>query len=137
MGGHGAVTELTQAGQDVAILEARARPGGRVHTIREPFSDGLHAEAGALFIPNNHHLTLKYTNLFGLPVEPRPPPAATGLFYVRGRRIVATRGAHVDWPFDLTPDEAKLGLSGLWARDVSAGPDGLGDVTAPRLPSAP
>src|SRR5438128_1903301 len=129
--------ELTQAGHDVAILEARARPGGRVHTIREPFSDGLHAEAGALFIPNNHHLTLKYTNLFGLPIEPSPPPAATGLFYVRGRRIVATRGVNVEWPFDLTPDEAKLGLSGMWEKYVSAGLDGLGDVTAPGWPSDP
>src|SRR2546428_2026618 len=113
--------ELTQAGHDVAVLEARARPGGRVHTIREPFSDGLHAEAGALFIPNNHHLTLKYTNLFGLPVEPSPPPAATGLFYVRGRRIVATRGVNVEWPFDLTPDAKKLRLSGICEQYISAG----------------
>src|SRR5438876_5761580 len=116
--------ELTQAGHEVAILEARARPGGRVHTIREPFSDGLHAEAGALFIPNNHHLTLKYTNLFGLPIEPSPPPAATGLFYVRGRRIVATRGVNVEWPFDLTPtkrspDSPACGRS-MSARDLAA-----------------
>src|SRR3989475_10995202 len=129
--------ELAQAGHEVAILEARARPGGRVHTIRKPFSDGLHAEAGALFIPNNHHLTLKYTNLFGLPIEPSPPPAATGLFYVRGRRIVAARGVNIEWPFDLTPDEAKLGLSGMWEKYVSAGLDGLGDVTAPGGPSDP
>src|SRR2546428_2383970 len=129
--GLGAGYELTQAGHEVAILEARARPGGRVHTIREPFSDGLHAEAGALFIPNNHHLTLKYTNLFGLPVEPNPPPAATGLFYLRGRRIVATTGVNVEWPFDLTPDAVKLGLSGMWGKDVSAGLAGPGYVTSP------
>src|SRR2546428_3562264 len=101
LAGLGAGYELTQAGHDVAILEARARPGGRVHTIREPFSDGLHAEAGALFIPNNHHLTLKYTNPFGLPIEPSPPPAATGPFYFRGPRLVATRGVNVARPFDL------------------------------------
>ena len=34
--------ELTKAGHDVTILEAQLRPGGRVQTIREPFSDGLH-----------------------------------------------------------------------------------------------
>ena len=47
-------------GHDVTILEARTRPGGRVHTLREPFSDGLYAEAGAARIPDNHELTLKY-----------------------------------------------------------------------------
>src|SRR6267143_1201354 len=52
--------ELTESGHDVTVLEARARPGGRVSTLREPFADGLYAEAGALFIPNNHDLTLRY-----------------------------------------------------------------------------
>ena len=59
--------ELTQLGHDVTILEARTRPGGRVHTLREPFSDGLHAEAGAARIPDHHDLTLKYVHLLGLP----------------------------------------------------------------------
>src|SRR5437773_10936236 len=71
-----AAHELTQAGHDVTILEARARPGGRVHTLREPFSDGLHAEAGALFIPSNHSLTLKYANFFSLTLRPNPPLSA-------------------------------------------------------------
>jgi monoamine oxidase len=39
--------ELAQAGHDVTILEAQLRPGGRVYTLRAPFSDGLYAEAGA------------------------------------------------------------------------------------------
>ena len=52
--------ELTQAGHDVTILEAQFRPGGRVQTLREPFSDGLYAEAGAARIPDNHDLTLHY-----------------------------------------------------------------------------
>ena len=39
--------ELMQAGHEVIILEARMRPGGRVYTIRDPFADGLYAEAGA------------------------------------------------------------------------------------------
>ena len=36
-----AAYELIQAGHDVTILEAQLRPGGRVLTLREPFSDGL------------------------------------------------------------------------------------------------
>src|SRR3954462_12442297 len=33
--GLAAAYELTQAGHDVPVLEARARPGGRVQTLRE------------------------------------------------------------------------------------------------------
>jgi len=33
------------------VLEATLRPGGRVRTLRQPFSDGLYAEAGAGRIP--------------------------------------------------------------------------------------
>jgi len=65
--------ELSQLGHDITILEARMRPGGRVHTIREPFSDGLYAEAGAARIPNSHDLTLKYVKLFDVPLEPMYP----------------------------------------------------------------
>src|ERR1700736_4229309 len=32
--------ELGRAGHDVTILESRTRAGGRVLTLREPFSDG-------------------------------------------------------------------------------------------------
>ena len=53
-----AAYELTQAGHDVTILEAQMRPGGRVLTLREPFSDGLYAEAGAARIPDTHDVTL-------------------------------------------------------------------------------
>jgi monoamine oxidase len=132
-----AAYELTQAGHDVTVLEARGRPGGRVHTIREPFSDGLHAEAGAVFIPNNHHLTLKYAGVFRLSVRPTPPPSATTLFYVGGRRVVASWGANIEWPFDLTPGETKLGVAGMWEKYIHSAMDGLGDVTAPGWPSDP
>jgi monoamine oxidase len=79
MAGLSAGYELTQAGHDVTILEARSIPGGRVHTIREPFSDGLYAEAGAARIPDNHDLTLKYVKLFDLPLEPMYPPKLSAL----------------------------------------------------------
>jgi len=75
--------ELTQLGHDVIILEARMRPGGRVHTLREPFSDGLHADAGAARIPDNHDLTLKYVKLFNLPLEPMYPSRLSALTFDR------------------------------------------------------
>ena len=79
MAGLSAGYELTQLGHDVTILEARSRPGGRVHTLREPFSDGLYAEAGAARIPDNHDLTLKYVKLFDLPLEPMYPSQLSAL----------------------------------------------------------
>jgi monoamine oxidase len=68
-----AAYELRQAGHDVTLLEARKRPGGRVLTLREPFADGLYAEAGATRIHASHDLTLKYVNSFGLNLTPFYP----------------------------------------------------------------
>src|SRR3990172_7337457 len=127
--------ELTEAGHDVVILEARERPGGRVHPLREPFSDGLYAEAGALFIPNNHDLTLRYLRLFNLPSQPSVPLFEARLFYARGQRVVANPGANVDWPFEVTPEEGRLGRLGIWHKYISAALNGLGDVTAPGWPA--
>ncbi|HYW72615.1 MAG TPA: NAD(P)/FAD-dependent oxidoreductase, partial [Pyrinomonadaceae bacterium] len=79
MAGLGAGYELTQAGHDVTILEARAVPGGRVHTLREPFADGQYAECGAARIPENHDLTLKYVKLFDVPLEPMYPSKLSAL----------------------------------------------------------
>jgi monoamine oxidase len=78
--------ELAKLGHDVTILEARLRPGGRVHTLREPFSDGLYAEAGAARIPDNHDLTLRYVKEFSLPLEPFYPDRLSALRFDRGRR---------------------------------------------------
>ena len=66
--------ELKQAGHEVIILEARDRVGGRVLTVRDPFSDGLFAEAGAARIPHDHDLTLGYADYFGLKVDSFYPP---------------------------------------------------------------
>ena len=79
MAGLSAAYELAQAGHDVTILEARTYCGGRVHTIREPFSDGQYAEAGAARIPDNHDLTLKYVKLFDVPLEPMYPSKLSAL----------------------------------------------------------
>ena len=78
--------ELAKLGHETTILEARMRPGGRVHTLREPFSDGLYAEAGAARIPANHDLTLKYVKEFSLPLEPFYPNRLSALRFDRGQR---------------------------------------------------
>jgi monoamine oxidase len=78
--------ELSKLGHDITILEARSRPGGRVHTLREPFADGLFAEEGAARIPDNHDLTLKYVKTFNLPLEPFYPAALKAIRFDHGGR---------------------------------------------------
>jgi monoamine oxidase len=86
MAGLVAAYELTQLGHDVTVLEARTRSGGRVHTLREPFSDGLFAEEGAARIPDNHDLTLKYVHQFELGLEPFYPARLNAVRFDRGSR---------------------------------------------------
>lgn len=86
MAGLVAAYELTQLGHDVTVLEARTRPGGRVHTLRKPFSDGLYAEEGAARIPDNHELTLKYVKQFELSLEPFYPARLNAIRFDRGTR---------------------------------------------------
>ena len=86
MAGLVAAYELTQLGHDVTVLEARTRSGGRVHTLREPFSDGLYAEEGAARIPDDHGLTLKYVKTFELALEPFYPSRLNAVRFDRGSR---------------------------------------------------
>jgi monoamine oxidase len=120
LAGLSAAHELRQHGRDVLVLEARGRPGGRVLTLREPFADGQHAEAGALFVPANHDLTLKFARRFRLPLQPAMPLFSAQLYYVRGRPIDPMNGSE-PWPLALTDEERNLGRAGLWQRFVEAG----------------
>jgi hypothetical protein len=66
MAGLVAAYELKRAGHRPVLLEARPRVGGRIYTLREPFTHGLYAEAGAMRIPRAHCLTMAYIQKFGL-----------------------------------------------------------------------
>jgi monoamine oxidase len=82
-----AALDLVDAGWDVVVLEARDRVGGRVHTLRAPFTHGLHAEAGGESIDNGHHDVLAMIHRFGLRTEHRAPlkPYDATVYY-QGRR---------------------------------------------------
>ena len=49
--------ELDRAGYNVLLIEASSRPGGRVSTFRDQFSDNLYSEMGAESVSYTH-LTL-------------------------------------------------------------------------------
>lgn len=85
MAGLSAAYELKQAGHEPFVLEAQGRVGGRVYTMREPFTNGLYAEAGAMRIPRSHTLTMAYIEKFGLETMPFTMGNPNGYYYVNGR----------------------------------------------------
>jgi len=115
LAGLAAAYELERAGYDVTILEARTRPGGRVHTLREPFSDGLYAEAGAARIQDSHQFTLRYARQFNLALDPFWPTEGASITRVAGKRLVVPPRTPVDLasvPLEFSAEERRLGLGG-------------------------
>jgi monoamine oxidase len=134
--GLAAAYELKEAGHDVTVLEARARPGGRVQTMRDQFSDGLYAEAGAMNVYDTHDWTLKYIKLFGLTLDQSAPSTLASVVYMRGRRMVAKQGQPVEYPLDLTAEEKRMGRRGMWEKYVLSVVKDVGDYDAAGWPSA-
>jgi monoamine oxidase len=131
--------ELTQSGHDVTILEAQLHPGGRVQTLRDPFSDGLYTEAGAARIPDNHDLTLHYVKHFGLSLVPFFPNKLSMVYLLGGKRIKTPLWTDVDLsqaPIDLTEEERRLGMSGLFKKYLNGPLNDIGDPSAPGWPGA-
>lgn len=69
MAGLVAASLLKETGHNVTILEANNRIGGRVYTIRTHYSENLYFNAGAMRIPDMHHLTFEYIKKFNLPTN--------------------------------------------------------------------
>lgn len=126
-----AAYELGRAGHDVTILEAQLRPGGRVLTLRAPFSDGLYAEAGAARILNTHDLIIRYAQGFDLKLAPFYPANGAAVNQISGQRLVGPPVAAGPLPAGLTLEEQKLGAAGMWRKYVAAVVAEIGDPAAP------
>ncbi len=116
MAGLAAAYELRRSGHEVVILEARQRVGGRIYTLREPFSPGLHGEAGAMRVPSTHALTMAYIEKFNLKLLPFTMNNPKGYHYVRDRKYrLAEAAAHLEsLGFELAPHERGKSHLGLW-----------------------
>ncbi|MDQ3820686.1 MAG: flavin monoamine oxidase family protein [Acidobacteriota bacterium] len=134
LAGLSAAYQLTEAGYDVTILEARTRAGGRVHTLREPFADGLHTEAGAMFIPDSHDLTMHYVKLFRIPLIPIPMRKRSSVLYLDGRRFNPDDWRTVNQLLNLSPEEKRLGLDGMTDKYLIPALSEIGDARSPLWP---
>jgi monoamine oxidase len=129
--------ELARAGHEITILEAQMRPGGRVLTLREPFSDGLYAEAGAGRIPDSHDLTMHYVRHFGLTLVPFYPDRLDRVLCLRGKRVRLPARSELklaQLPFDFTREEQQVGMSGLEQKYLGPAMRKIGDPSSPDWP---
>ena len=88
--------ELARAGHDVSILEARDRIGGRVLTIRSPFSNNHFAEGGAARIKQSHNLTIGYANHFNLDLDPFYATSGDYINMSNGNREIITNNTYLN-----------------------------------------
>jgi monoamine oxidase len=115
-----AAYELKQLGDDVVVLEAQNRVGGRVLTCRD-FAPGLYAEFGAMRIPRSHDITLAYCTHFSLPMRPFPMGNPKGLVHVCGLRMTMEEAQRSPerLPFQLEPHERGKSCDQLWTEAIA------------------
>jgi len=94
---------LNNTGFKIVLYEASSRVGGRVKTFREGFTSGLHAEAGAMRIPEKHELTRELCNYFKLKLIDFPAQNKNTLVFINGvhvrRSVYETNNFHFGKPY--------------------------------------
>jgi len=105
--------ELSEAGHDVTILEARAHSGGRVLTSRDSFSDAIVAEHGlGAFVPVQPDSAMAYIRRFNLPTAVAGASRLPPVYHFRGHRMVGPED-RIEWPLQLTGEEKRIGIVGM------------------------
>lgn len=115
-----AAYELKKQGHDLTILEARNRPGGRIHTLREPFAPGLYAEAGAMRIPLSHVLPLHYVREFGLELAPFTGENDQTYYFLQNRklRIAEAKARPACIPYEFAEREGVGSVQQMWRQTI-------------------
>jgi monoamine oxidase len=121
---------LHKSGTPVIVLEAQARPGGRVLTVRAPFDDGLHAEGGPTRFAGMHGAVLRAARAYKLPLVPLAVSGAD-VTAVHGRPASTLQGQRA-WMLDLKPDEQMMMPAKLLDRYVGELPREMDDPRASR-----
>ena len=140
LAGLAAAHELVRSGHDPTVIEAQSRPGGRVHTLRDPFTGELYAEAGAMFAGGPH--VSRFAEEFGIEfVSPGTGSGGSGSFQyvVRGERFPIPRGGEApepEWPLALSDAERRMGLDGMWGEYVMGAVPEVGNPFDPAWPPA-
>lgn len=110
---------LAAAGHEVTLFEANNRIGGRIYTLREPFTNGLYAEAGAMRLPTQDHLVFHTIDKLGVKTNrffqvdvfkdtidtDHPEPAHNSWIFVDGikmrrREYMESKGAGLKYPLE-------------------------------------
>lgn len=77
--------ELAERGHDVRVFEARARPGGRLHTVQIGEST---VELGGTRFAKDHHRTLRWIRRMGLETVPMYPDRGRLVRLEADRRVL-------------------------------------------------
>ncbi len=112
--------ELKRAGHIPIILEAQQRVGGRVYTLRDPFTEGLYAEVGAMRIPRAHTLTMEYIGKFGLITSDFTMDNPHAYYYMGGNKVRASQ-ANADpslLGFDVSDQEKGQTASRMYMKAI-------------------
>jgi monoamine oxidase len=122
---------LRKAGRRVLVLEARTDPGGRVRTIRSPFTEGLYADAGPIRIAGVHRAVIGLVKELGLRIVPFES--------LSGASLISAHGVNASSPgaFDqlmktmgLKAEERGLSDGALLEKYIGRIPEHLADPAA-------
>lgn len=117
--------ELSRRGCQVTVLEASDRPGGRAYTLRQPFADGMHVEAGAMTITPHCHYVHHYARELGVEMDVADLVDSQFAYFMRGGFFGPDRDAIAGCDLPLTEEERNLDVPGMIKHYVTSLADEL------------